>query len=1211
MGRHREPTIRARRSTSLSASSRTLALGSLLLLSSAALCDEDPVALDGVAADSFESAVRPVLARYCFGCHGPDKQKADLRFDRLDPDVTGGADLATWRAMRDVLEFEEMPPSKAEQPPDDVRAALLAWIRSGLERAGDSREGEGRSPLRRLNKGAYTAALQELLGLSVDFGRPLPDDGKSELGFTNNGDVLLASPLHLELYQSIARRALERAIVTGAAPEPARYRVTFGRGSGQGLVAGTTGGYQAVPLSTDDFVVELLDADGRPQAGADDAERERMDAVRRRISVGLRGSSPERFHSVDEGVVLYGALPHKEVAPGAWQGPSPNMKLELQRVFPQEGDFVLRVEASRGYLVTGQRELLIRLDEPEPRVSLALHPADREPTADELRALEPTVFGPWFQAGPFVTETVDEARAAAFFGAEAPLDFDEPLADGVTRWVEVGAVDGTLRRYPTEIGAVFLAREIEAPGARTCELALGSDDALWAWLDGEEVLTRDVARGLAADQDRLVLELTPGRHELLLKIVNFGGGFGSASRVVHDGAFGGLLPFDLATEAGARVYRADRFDARMNLRHAGAELLAEAFPEDSLATLSVELEAGTWQFDLVHRALPVSAMGSVRFRVDDMKLDLRPEPTELELARGWQTTPIGAARLNAGRHELTLGGPFFVGFSQLVATPLDDEHPLVQRLASRVRAEAAGKTPALRAYIGTRTDDGMDYRTFGPVREVEAPLGAAEVYSFQGRLEDLPIPEPESGDDEILSGILVLGVWNDHLIKSRKENGPPLLVRSMEFEAPYHPVWPPESHRRIFFESPNSDDEEVYTRQVLGRFLERAFRRRVSEDELERYVDFWHEVRDEFPAYEHSVREVLVAALCSPSFLFLAETDGDAVTAEEALASRLSFFLWSAPPDEGLLELARAGSLGDALGQQTERLLDDPRSERFVRAFTREWLRLDRFEGMTINPNTFPAFTRFVKRDMAEETYRFVDWVLREDKSVFELLDSDVTLLNQNLAEFYGIEGVEGVAFRPVLVPKESGRGGLLGHGAFLAGHSDGNEPHPIKRAVWVKEKLLGQRPLPPPPNVPELDPTTPGFDTLTLKERIERHRDDDSCRDCHASFDPYGIALENYNAVGLLESTRKGRPIDARTVLPDGTELDGPAALVDYLVGDRAEAFVHAVVQHVYAYALGRDPEFSDEPELAAIVRQVRSEGDTMRAVLRAVVQSPSFRLP
>jgi len=1188
----------------------------LLVVAALALAGYGSLARVDVARsdDVFAREIRPILERYCFACHGEQKQKNGIRFDRIDPDMVAGGDRETWSMARDLLGAGDMPPKRADQPRAEERRTLVDWINASLLDAARALEEPPRTVLRRLTKAQYTNALQDLLGLSIDFGRMLPDDAKSEMGFTNNGEVLRASPLHLEYYQSIARAALDEAIAIGPRPAPTFYRVRLGRGVGAGHVAGTTGGYQAVPLGTDDFLVEVLDAQGRPRAGGDAQEVEALDAIRRRISVGFRGSSQDRFHVVDEGVVLYSALPHKEVAPGAWQGPSPNMKLEMQRVFPDKGDFELRVTASRGYLVRGRKELLVALDEPAPRASLVALPADREPSEEELLAVRPTVLGPWHVAGPIRTATGEEARDGTWLDPAAPLDLEAPLADGVTRWARVEGTDGEIQSYANEVGVVLLARVVEAPSERTMDVSLGSDDALWVRLNGEEVLTRDVQRGVGADQDRLSLALVPGRNELVLEIVNYGGGFASYHRVVHDGTSGGETPYRVVAGEAARVFCADRADQTENLRFEDGGLVAEDFPAESRARLFVDGEAGYYQFDLVHRAFPPDAMGSIRFEVGDLRLDLRPTLSPAEVERGHVVTPLGAAYLNEGQHEVVLGGPFFVGFSHLVMTPLAQDHPFVARLEAQAAALESRETPALRAFIGTRTDDGMDYKSFDLPREVDAPLGAPEVYTFRGRLENLPIPEPESGDNEILSGICVLGVWNDHLVKSSREQGPPLLVQALEFEAPYHPVWPPESHRRIFFEpeaGTGQHDREAYTREVIARFLRRAFRRDVGHEEVERYVAFWHGLREDHERYEDGVREVLVAALCSPSFLFLAEpelAEPSARLSEASLATRLAFFLWDSPPDERLCRLAGESRLRESLEDEVERMLADERSLRFVRAFTREWLRLDRLEGMTINPNSFPAFTRFVKRDLAEETVRFFDHVLRRGLRLATLVDSDFALLNQNLAEFYGIEGVRGVDFRPVSLPRELGRGGLVTQGAFLAGHSDGNEPHPIKRAVWVKEKLLGQPPLPPPPNVPDLDPDAPGAEELTLKEQIERHRDNPSCHDCHASFDPFGIALEGYNAVGLRETVRKGRPVDASTILPDGTEVDGAAGLKSYLLGPRSEDFAASLVKHLFAYALGRDVGYADEAELAAIREEVRSRGDTLRAVVQAIVSSPAF---
>ena len=824
----------------------------------------------------------------------------------------------------------------------------------------------------------------------------------------------------------------------------------------------------------------------------------------------------------------------------------------------------------------------------------------------------PTALGPWYIAGPIPAQTGAEARNTVYISAPE-IDFTQPLDDGVTRWRLAGDIDGKIQRYELDRGVVVLARTIHAPSPRTMEISVGSDDACWIWLNGKQVLAADVQRAVAADQNLVSMELQQGRNDLVFKIVNDQGGFGSYHRLIHDGTRAGITPYEVEVAEGAQVALAERATGLRNLRFEQGGLVPEDVPAESSAQLGVELPAGYWQFDLVHPALPADAMGSVRIDVDGLRLDLRPQATAEQLQRGFAVTPLGAGYLNGGRHEITLGGRFFTGFSHLVMTPLRADHPLVERLEAQAVAEQSGEYPALRAFIGTRTDDGMDYATFDAPRTVATGLGAPQVYEFHGRLENLPIPEPASGAEDELSGICVVGIWNDHLVTRRDQPGPPLLIQSIEFEAPYHPVWPPESHRRIFHDSPNRADEETYTREILTGFLPRAFRRPVGDAELERYLGYWRSGRAEYARYEDSVREVLVAALCSPSFLFLVEPpaagEEQPQVGEDVLATRLAYFLWNAPPDAELAALARAGGLRAALEAQTERLLDDPRSEAFVRSFTREWLRLDRLEGITINPNRFPKFTRFVKRDMAEETYRFVGHVLREDLNLTTLLDADFAILNQNLAEFYGVDGVRGVEFRPVPVDPARGRGGILAHGSFLAGHSDGEEPHPIKRAVWVKEKLLGQEPSPPPPNVPDLDPTVPGFEEMTLKERIEQHRDNPSCHDCHAGLDPYGIALESYNAVGQLETMRKGRPVDATTVLPDGTAVDGPDGLRSYILDEVPEQFAASVTKHLFAYALGRDTDFVDAAELEAIAARVAARGGSLRDVVLEVVQSPSFR--
>lgn len=986
----------------------------------------------------YASQIQPLMQKYCYSCHDANKQKGDIRLDTLNPNMIEGHDAEKWALALEMLEFEEMPTRKAKAHPSDAeRELMMHWMSGSLTLAAEAHKEKAATVMRRLNKQQYTHTLQELLGVGVDFGQVLPDEAKSKMGFSNNGEVLEASALHLEYYQSIARKALDQAIVEGPRPEPTWYRVRFGKGIGKNKVAGKTGGYQSVPLSPDDFVIDILNADGSVKVAANDAEKKQFDDIKRHISVGLRGSSHSRFRAVDEGVVLYSALPHREVAPGSWQGPSPNLKMEMQRVFPETGDFVMRVEASRGFLLESNERLLIPLEE---RVAIA---------------------------------SLDQQNPdATIFDASAAADVKNmKLEDGMLRAVDV--------------------------------------------------------------------------------------------------------------------------------------------PADSSAQFELELKkAGYFQFDLQHPPAAADGMPSVRLTLHKATLDHRIELNEEQLQQPRLITALGAAYIPAGKHKIKVGGKFFIGFEKLIVTPVPSNHKAVAPLQARsdaIAAAVAAETPSLRAYVGTRTDDGMDYATFDQSQEVHAPIDQPQVYSFHGRLENLPIPEPESGDTEILSGFMLLGLWNDHLVKSSKDPGPPILVRSIEFEAPFYQQWPPQSHQLIFFEEQGSQNDKAYARKIIRRFLNRAFRRPVSERQVDRYMAFWRDIKDDFPKLQDSLKEVMVAALCSPNFLYLPETEA---SADFALASRLSYFLWNSPPDSALLKLAASGRLPEQLEGQAQRLMEDQRAWRFVRNFGREWLRVDRQELITINVDKYPAYTRFVKRDMAEETFHFLHHLLEQDLSIFNMIESDFAMLNQNLAEFYGVDGVRGNHFRPVPVAAELGRGGLLAQGAFLAGHSDGTEAHPIKRAVWIKEKILGIEPPAPPPNVPPLDPETPGFEKLTLKEKLEEHRNNPSCHDCHAGLDPFGIAFEAYNAVGIVETKRMGRPVDDSTVLPDGTPVDGVSELKAYLLQQQKDEFAKSVIEHMLAYALGRDLSFADKADVDEILHYVKQNKYSMRSVILGIVLSPSFAM-
>jgi len=633
-------------------------------------------------------------------------------------------------------------------------------------------------------------------------------------------------------------------------------------------------------------------------------------------------------------------------------------------------------------------------------------------------------------------------------------------------------------------------------------------------------------------------------------------------------------------------------------------------------------EADLYQIDFVHGPLEEGKRTSVNFELaaHSIKLNKRingkqrnkkkPQP---ETADG--LAAVGIVALPMGSHVLGLRWSGSCQIARVVLTRLPDNHAIQKQRreiqARRQASAAASKGAVLQVSLGNRTDDGQDAQRFADIRKMTGDIGEYQTYEFVGRLENLPTPQLDLNEMTSLSNIMVLTVWNGDFVKDAKNPGTSVAVSEMEFEAPYYPQWPPQGHREIFFESPNSNNEAIYAREVLQRFMTRAFRRPLRPGELELYYNFWKALRGDFATFEGSIRETLVGVLCSPKFIYLAEADKgekkSVVQREYELASKLSYFLWNGPPDAQLLALAQQGKLRKQLRAQVQRMVQDKRSWHFVEAFCNQWLKLNRHHEMQVDIGRFPAFTRFVKEDMTKETYHFLNHVMQKNLDIGNLIDSDFVVVNQNLAEFYGIPDVRGTDFRPVAVPAEQGRGGLLTQGSFLSGHSDGKQAHPIKRAVWLMERLLGDSPPPPPPNVPDLDPKDPKNKSLSIARQLALHRDSTSCRNCHKKLDPYGLIFEDYNGAGLLGGKPQSNP-DTTVELPSGAKVNGVAGMKAYILESQRDKFTGSLVEHLMTFALGRDMSFVEEQEIEAIVKKIRVGGYRFQTVLEEITASRMF---
>ena len=439
-----------------------------------------------------------------------------------------------------------------------------------------------------------------------------------------------------------------------------------------------------------------------------------------------------------------------------------------------------------------------------------------------------------------------------------------------------------------------------------------------------------------------------------------------------------------------------------------------------------------------------------------------------------------------------------------------------------------------------------------------------------------------------------------------------IAIDYVEISAPHYEAWPPATHLAIFPPSAERSDEQRYGRDVLTRFLERAWRRPVTAEDVTPFMNLFAKYRPDFETFEEAMLEVLATALASPEFLYLTQRSPTAdapmkTIGDSELATRLAFFLWASVPDEELLDLARKGELKNpaVLKAQVERLLADPKAERFAQHFVEQWLGL---EGL--------ATAVHVKDDALREAMRqepvafFLDAV-RSNRSALDFVQSDDVVINERLARHYGLPEVYGPHFRRVPVTDQTHRGGILTAAGLLAMNSDGEHSHPLKRGVWLLERILHDPPPPPPADVPKVDLTDPRILEMTLKERLADHRNKAACNSCHSRIDPWGIAFENYDALGNWRTKDKNKPVDATATLFNKQELTGADGLKRYLLAERQDQFSRALVHKLTAYALGRSLSFADHAEIDALTVAFRKQDDRLADLIQLVVSSKLFHAP
>jgi hypothetical protein len=410
--------------------------------------------------------------------------------------------------------------------------------------------------------------------------------------------------------------------------------------------------------------------------------------------------------------------------------------------------------------------------------------------------------------------------------------------------------------------------------------------------------------------------------------------------------------------------------------------------------------------------------------------------------------------------------------------------------------------------------------------------------------------------------------------------------------------------------------EEACASRIISNLMRRAYRRPVVDADLQQPLKLYREARAE-GGFDAGIEMALSAVLVNPQFLFRIEADPTDVEPISAyripdiqLASRLSFFVWSSIPDDELLDLAERGELSkpDVLERQVRRLLADPRSRNLVSNFAEQWLHLRNLESMTPDLRLYPDFDDNLRQSFRRETELLFESILREDRSVLDLIKSDHTFLNERLAKHYGIPHVYGSHFRRVELDKDSMRGGLLRQGSILTVTSYATRTSPVIRGKWILENILGTPPPPPPANVPALKDNTISS-ALSVRERLAEHRANVACAGCHKLMDPVGFSLENFDAVGRWRAFEEGRPVDSTGGLPDGSQFQGVTGLERGLL-KRPELFVGTLTEKLMTFALGRGVESFDAPAIRKIVRDARAQNYQFSSLIVGIASSTPFQL-
>ncbi|MEO8592697.1 MAG: DUF1592 domain-containing protein [Candidatus Solibacter sp.] len=1157
--------------------------------------------------NSFHETVKPFFQKNCQSCHNSDLSTAGVRTDQLDPSMDE-RQLKTWEAVRGRLRAGTMPPKGLPQPTAEVRGQVVAWITQALEMA-RLRPAPKNGLVRRLTVAQYRNSLRELLQIDDDVTAGLPPDAVSKEGFLNNKDTLQLSPLLTEAYFEIAEGVLSHAIVdpekkpvietfrvdlgAGVNPAPLREKIILGAGSellenSDVLVNELS---PAKPFPFEPFRMRTKYRYIEGYRGNDTVRGWRdFDSIYHAVFADMRGTpgypKGKAYSTAPEGLLLRPATPSDEIfGMDKTEGPRANFKIAV-REMPNNGRFRVTVVAAK------YRDGLM--------LDAAVKP--KALSSDALVVRSP-------QSPGVVT-----IPKSAIYQVDIQTENDTPaspdvskLTEGLTgQWPKEGA-DSPMGKTLTSTsgGSGLVVPRAQLPIDDAHAIAEG-DFTIAAWIHpGKQRKQGIVSLGNADRTQGWFLELQAGRGATLRFQTAGRDTLANATVTTPQGAIR-----EEAWQHVAVVVRRGLNDTRIYVNGA----------------LTARAAIGAAQFDDIEADLHIGhspGAGGFEGQLADVRLYCRPlEEAEIQglvqpgkdLARPPQerrsdvTLHLGsrefsgalrpaflAVRLEQGALPVSAKYAGLRDLNQMVLTPLSESDELAKQFAAFEK-----RSPRVGAYLGLRRDCGSTLAPVGSPQVVSSEQPSKFV--FEGAIRNFPSPEADPDNVNYLAGLREIGVRSEY---TDGRDMPRLAIRSVEFEGPYYDVWPPASHSNIFPATDSRTDQQTYARKVIHDFAARAYRRPPTAEEESTLTGIYQRSLDLGRPFRESVKDALLVALTSPQFLFLTEVSKSPAPEpldSYELASKLSYWLWNGPPDRKLMQLAAAGTLPKALDSEVSRMIADARFSRFINEFAAQWLSLDKFQVLESDRRQFPKLNRDVRAQLKQEPAEFLEYLIRNNLPVKNIVSSDIIVANEVTGDYYDLanEPESGFQFVPVKHERKE-LGGFLTMAAVMAGLSDGRESNPVKRGAWVARKIIAEPPNDPPPNVPALKEETKD---LTLRQRLEQHRSAPGCMQCHTKIDPWGVALEEFDAGGRLKKTAA----DAHSTLPDGATVSGIDDFKRYLGEDRIDQVAFSVLKHLETYAAGRSLTYNELNYLKQDALKLRPAGYRMKDLILYVANSKVF---